>query len=81
MAGPVGPRRANVAGIAVDTLSLGFGMSPDFATHHAWRPSGRWGIECLANPEHVPATGGTLVVGGPKNACGTGGPARVFTLA
>jgi len=72
---------ADVAGIAVDTLSLDFGMSPDFATHYAWLPSGRWGIECLANLENVPASGGTLVVGGPKHAGGTGGPARVFTLA
>jgi len=72
---------ADVAGIAVDTLSLDFGMSPDFATHYAWLPSGRWGIECLANLENVPASGGTLVVGAPKHAGGTGGPARVFTLA
>jgi kynurenine formamidase len=71
----------DVAGIAVDTLSLDHGPSPDFATHYAWLPSGRWGIECLANLENVPATGATLVVGAPKHAGGTGGPARVFTLA
>ncbi|QYK43034.1 MAG: cyclase family protein [Paracoccaceae bacterium] len=72
---------ADAAGIAVDTLSLDHGPSPDFATHYAWLPSGRWGIECLANLETVPATGGTLVVGAPKHAGGTGGPARIFTLA
>lgn len=72
---------ANAGGIAVDTLSLDHGPSPDFATHYAWLPSGRWGIECLANLESVPATGATIVVGAPKHAGGTGGPARVFTLA
>ena len=37
---------ADVSGIAVDTLSLDHGPSPDFAVHYAWLPSGRWGIEC-----------------------------------
>ena len=71
---------ADVAGIAVDTLSLDFGQSPDFATHYAWLPSGRWGLECIANLDLVPARGATLVVGAPKHKGGTGGPARVFTL-
>lgn len=71
---------ADAAGIAVDTLSLDHGPSPDFAAHYLWLPSGRWGIENLANLENVPATGATLVVGAPKHAGGTGGPCRVFTL-
>lgn len=71
---------ADVAGIAVDTLSLDHGPSPDFAVHYAWLPSGRWGIECLANLDAVPASGATLVVGAPKHKGGTGGPARIFTL-
>lgn len=71
---------ADVAGIAVDTLSLDHGPSADFATHYAWLPSNRWGIECLANLDAVPATGATLVVGAPKVSGGTGGPSRIFTL-
>ena len=67
-------------GIAVDTLSLDHGISPDFATHYAWLPTNRWGIECLANLERVPASGATLVVGAPKHRGGTGGPSRVFAL-
>jgi kynurenine formamidase len=70
----------DVAGIAVDTLSLDHGISPDFATHYAWLPTGRWGLECLANLDAVPATGATLIVGAPKHAGGSGGPARVFTM-
>lgn len=72
---------ADVAGVAVDTLSLDHGASPDFGFHYAWLPSNRWGIECLANLSEVPVTGATLVVGAPKHAGGTGGPARIFTLA
>ncbi|MFT6302585.1 MAG: kynurenine formamidase [Pseudomonadales bacterium] len=68
------------ASIAVDTLSLDHGMSADFATHYAWLPSGRFGIENLANLDKVPAAGATLVIGAPKHKGGTGGPARIFAL-
>jgi kynurenine formamidase len=74
----MGERR--VSGIAVDTLSLDFGGSKDFATHYAWLPSGRWGMECIASLDQVPAKGATLVVGGPKIAGATGGPSRLFAL-
>ncbi len=67
-------------GIAVDTLSLDHGPSPDFATHYAWLSQNRWGIECIANIDRVPAVGATLFVGAPKHAGGTGGPTRVIAL-
>lgn len=70
----------SAVGIAVDTLSLDFGMSPDFAVHYAWLPEGRWGLECIAGLDDVPATGATLIVGAPKHRGGSGGPARVFAL-
>lgn len=66
--------------IAVDTLSLDHGKSPDFATHYAWLPAGRFGIENLANLDRVPAAGATLVIGAPKHRGGTGGPARIFAM-
>jgi len=66
--------------IAVDTLSLDHGISADFATHYAWLPEGRFGIECLANLDRVPAAGATLVIGAPKHRGGTGGPARIFAM-
>lgn len=67
-------------GIGVDTLSLDHGPSADFATHYAWLPTNRWGIECLANLERVPASGATIVVGVPRVRGGTGGPARVLAM-
>lgn len=70
----------NAAAIAVDTLSLDHGPSPDFATHYAWLPANRYGIECLANLDQMPAAGATLVVGAPKTRGGTGGPARIFGM-
>jgi kynurenine formamidase len=71
----------NVAGIAVDTLSLDFGASADFGVHFSWLPAGRWGLEAVANLDAAPATGATLVVGAPKVAGCTGGPSRIFALA
>lgn len=66
--------------MAVDTLSLDHGPSPDFATHYAWLPTNRYGIENLAGLDQVPATGATLVVGAPNHVGGTGGPARIFAM-
>lgn len=66
--------------IAVDTLSLDFGSSPDFIVHNTWLPAGRYGIEGVANLEKLPAKGATIIVGAPKVRGGTGGPARVFAL-
>lgn len=41
---------ADVAGIAVDTLSLDFGPSPDFATHYAMRCQSGRGARRRRNP-------------------------------
>lgn len=69
-----------VAGVAVDSLSLDHGSSRDFAFHLAWLGAGRWGIECVAGLAELPPAGATLVGGLPRIAGGTGGPARVMAL-
>ena len=66
--------------LAVDTLSLDHGPSADFATHYAWLPTNRYGIENLAGLDQVPASGATLVVGAPNHTGGSGGPARIFAM-
>src|SRR5262245_15547311 len=73
-------KERRVAGLAVDTLSLDHGPSKDFKVHYAWLPSGRWGLENVANLDKVPATGATLVVGLAKVKDATGGPARLIAL-
>lgn len=69
-----------VVGIGVDTLSLDFGQSKDFAVHNAWLPTNRWGMECMAGLGSLPASGATLIAGAPKVKGATGGPARIFAL-
>ncbi len=73
-------KERSIAGLAVDTLSLDHGPSKDFKTHALWLPSGRWGIENIANLDKVRASGAILVVGVAKVKGATGGPARVFAL-
>jgi kynurenine formamidase len=73
-------KERTVAGLAVDTLSLDHGPSKDFKVHYAWLPSGRWGLENVANLDKVPAAGATLVVGLAKVKDATGGPARLIAL-
>lgn len=73
-------KERKVVGLAVDTLSLDHGPSKDFKVHYAWLPSGRWGLENVANLDKVPASGATLVVGLAKVKDATGGPVRLIAL-
>ena len=50
-------KERKVLGLAVDTLSLDHGPSKDFKTHHIWLPSGRWGLENVANLEKLSPRG------------------------
>ncbi len=70
----------NAASIASDTLSLDIGASATFDTHYSWLPAGRFGIENIANLDHVPPAGATLVIGAPNHRGGSGGPARIFAM-
>ena len=72
--------RPGVRAIGLDSSSLDAGVSQDFAAHVAWLPTGRYGIENLANLHAVPPTGATVVVGVPRYEAGSGGPARVLAL-
>lgn len=69
-----------IKGLMVDTLSLDYGPSADFAVHFRWLPTNRWGLECAASLGQLPVKGAYVVVGGPKIAGATGGPSRVIAL-
>lgn len=70
----------NAKGILVDTLSLDYGISADFAVHYRWLPASKWGIECVANLGELPPAGTMVLVGGPKIAGATGGMTRIVAL-
>jgi kynurenine formamidase len=69
-----------VAGAATDTLSLDRGASTEYEAHRVLLPAGRYGLENVASLGRVPPAGAVLVVGGPKHAGATGGPARLLAL-
>lgn len=73
-------KERKVLGLAVDTLSLDRGRSKDFKVHNMWLPSGRWGLENVANLEKLSPSGATLVVGAPKVKDATGAPVRLIAL-
>lgn len=70
----------DVAGLGVDTLSLDFGPSKDFAAHKVWLEAGKWGLECVANLSQLPPAGATVFVGAPKVLNASGGPSRVLAV-
>jgi kynurenine formamidase len=59
-------RAREVSGIGVDTLSLDPGVDTTYAAHKAWLATGKWGVELVANLEHVPPVGATVFVGAAK---------------
>jgi kynurenine formamidase len=72
--------RPGVRAVGLDTASLDIAASPDFPVHVSWLPSGRYGIENLANLDQLPPAGAVAIVGAPALAGGSGGPTRVLAL-
>jgi kynurenine formamidase len=70
----------SVKGIGVDTINLDPAVVAGFPVHHYWLGRNKWGLEGLANLGKLPPVGATLVVGAPKIAGATGGPARVLAF-
>jgi kynurenine formamidase len=70
----------SIVGIGVDTLSLDYGASTDFATHLTVLPAGKYGIENLNQLDAAPASGAWIIVGGPKHKNASGGPTRAFAV-
>jgi kynurenine formamidase len=70
----------DICGVGVDTLSLDAGAAEKFVAHLAILGAGKYGVELLANLGRVPPSGATVIVGAPKHAGASGGPARVLAL-
>lgn len=67
-------------GLGVDTLSIDYGLSKDFAVHHIVNSATRYGLENVAHLDQLPPRGFYLVVAPIKIEEGTGGPTRLFAL-
>ena len=71
-------RRIRAAGI--DTASIDYGQSKDFLVHRTLYGAGVYGLENVADPEKLPATGATLIALPMKIAGGTGAPVRIIAI-
>lgn len=69
-----------VVGVGIDTLSLDYGPSKDFAFHVAMLKANRYQIENLANLDALPARGATVIVGVLPVRDGSQAQARVLAL-
>ena len=73
-------KERNVAGLAVDTLSIDIGMSQTFPVHNIWLPASKWALECTANLKKMPPSGGMIFVGVPRIAGASGFQARAMGI-
>ncbi|MBA3451352.1 MAG: cyclase family protein [Chloroflexia bacterium] len=75
----IGERKAK--GLGIDTLSIDYGLSRDFAVHHVVNGAGCYGLENLANLDQLPPRGFYLTIAPIKIEKGSGGPTRVFAVS
>lgn len=73
-------QKTSCCGIAVDTLSIDYGMSEDFEVHQLWLSNNKWGLEAVKNLDLVPKKGAYIFVGAPKHKNGSGGQCRLIAL-
>jgi len=69
-----------VAILGVDTASIDFGKSQDFAVHRVAAARNVSGLENLTNLHRLPATGSLVIALPMKIEGGSGGPVRVIAL-
>lgn len=67
-------------GLGIDTLSIDYGLSRDFAVHHVVNSHGRYGLENVARLDELPPRGFWLFVAPIKIESGSGGPTRIFAI-
>jgi len=70
----------DIAAIAVDTPSIDHGPSHDFPVHQVINGANKPAFENVANVDHLPAAGATLIALPMKIAGGSGGPTRIIAL-
>jgi kynurenine formamidase len=70
----------DVAGIGVDTLSIDYGASTDYAVHGLMLEHNKYQIENLANLDAVPPAGASAIIGVLPVKDGTQAQARIFAL-
>ncbi|HWR35875.1 MAG TPA: cyclase family protein [Clostridia bacterium] len=69
-----------IVAVGIDTASMDYGQSKDFATHAVINGANLYGLENVANLDHVPATGALLIALPMKIGGGSGAPTRIVAV-
>lgn len=72
--------RRDVVGIGIDTLSLDYGGSSDFATHGIMLEKNKYQIENMANLDALPPKGARVIIGVLPVKDGSQAQARIFAI-
>ena len=74
----------DVHGFGTETIGTDAGQgghfNPPYPAHHFMHGRGRYGLQCLANLDQLPATGALLLAAPLKIRQGSGSPLRVLAL-
>jgi kynurenine formamidase len=70
----------SVLGLGIDTLSVDYGPSQDFAVHQYSLAHSVYHLEDVAGLGQLPATGAVVIVAPMKLEGGSGGPVRILAL-
>ena len=77
-------RKRNIVGFGTETVGTDAGqathLSPPYPAHYLLHGAGKYGLQCLANLDQLPATGAILVCPPLKIKNGSGSPLRVLAL-
>jgi kynurenine formamidase len=71
----------DIVALGIDTLSIDYGPSKDFAGHKLSHGGGLYHIENMTNLDKLPARGAAIFVGALPIEGGSGSPARVLAIA
>jgi kynurenine formamidase len=76
--------KRGVLGFGTETIGTDAGQAhhfdPPYPAHHLLHGSGRYGLQCLANLDKLPATGALIIAPPLKIRHGSGSPLRVLAL-
>lgn len=74
----------NICGFGTETVGTDAGQGahyvPPYPAHYFLHGAGKYGLQCLANLDQLPATGAVLIAAPLKIKNGTGSPLRVLAM-
>ena len=77
-------RDRNIRGFGTETVGTDAGQAthytPPYPAHYILHGAGKYGLQCLANVDQLPATGAILIAAPLKIRNGTGSPLRVLAM-